>query len=301
MLLPGILFGLAAATCQSLSYLQSRHFVGASRERGVLLLLLAHLIQGLICLALLPVLWPATMPPWRQYAVPIVVESLGYLVGQACLFAALRRVEASRIAPVLSFKIAILAILSQVLLGRSITGQQWLAVLLAVAAAWLLQWSGGRFTPRTLATVLLGCTGYAISDLYIRVAIERMAPVPPIQAALTACALSYAFCGLAVLPLWWWVRRVRAADVRQATPYALTWLTSMGFLYLCFGLAGVILGNIVQSSRGLISILVGPWLARHRHWGHLESVQPPHAIARRAACALLMVAAVALYVLGAAP
>lgn len=299
MLIAGIVFGLMAATLQALSYLQSRHFVGRSQARGLQLLLVAHVLQGGVWLVLLPVLWPADAPPWRAYLGPIVIESLGYLVGQACLFTALRHAEASRVAPLLSLKIAILALLSPVVLGSQVTLLQWGAVVLAVAAAWLLKWMGGRFTPRLLALLLLGCTGYAMSDLYIRVAIERMAPVPPLHAALWACALSYVFCGLAVLPLAWWVRGVRPADVRRAVPYAGTWLLSMACLYTCFAFAGVILGNIVQSSRGLLVILVGPWLARHRDWGHLEPVHPPHAIARRAACALLMVAAVALYVLGA--
>jgi len=118
------------------------------------------------------------------------------------------------------------------------------------------------------------------------------------RAALLVCAFSYIFCGLAVLPLALWVRRVRVADLRATAPYAATWLLSMACLYICFAFAGVILGNIVQSSRGLIVILVSPWLAAHRHWSHLETAHPPHAVARRAACALLMIAAVALYVLG---
>jgi hypothetical protein len=72
----------------------------------------------------------------------------------------------------------------------------------------------------------------------------------------------------------------------------------MVFLYACFALVGVVLGNIVQSTRGLISILIAPVMARSDDFGHLETAHPPHAVARRAAVAVLMTGAVALYVLG---
>ncbi|MCE9613596.1 MAG: DMT family transporter [Lentisphaerae bacterium] len=295
----GIALGVGAAALQSLTYLQSRHVVGQAADGQLRLLVVAHAIQGAVSLALLPLLWPANMPDWTLYAGPIMVESLGYLAGQACLFAALRHTEASRVAPFLGLKVALLAVLTWLLRGRGLTPMQWTAVALAVSAAWLLHWTATTRTPAKAIFALLGaCAGYAISDLYIGVAIERMAPVSPLHAALTACALSYAFCGLSVLPLWGRVRHIGWSDVRRSSPYALTWLSGMGLLYTCFALAGVVLGNIVQSSRGLISILIAPWLARHADWGHLETAHPPHAVARRAACALLMTAAVALYVLG---
>lgn len=294
----GIGLGLAAAVGQSLSYLQTRHLVARAQDGRLQLLVLAHLIQGLACLLLLPLLWPRDIPDWRQYAWPLVFESLGYLAGQACLFSALRHAEASRIAPLLAVKIVILAGLSWLVLGRQIAPLQWLAVALAVGSAWVLNWTGGRTPPRTVLLALTACLGYAISDLYIRVTIECMAPVAPLHAALVACALSYVFCGLLVLPLGLRLHRAAWRDAAKSAPYALTWLASMGFLYGCFGLAGVVLGNIVQSTRGLISVLLAPWLARHTHWSHLEPVQTPHATARRIGCALCMSAAVALYILG---
>jgi len=295
----GILLGLAAATCQSVTYLQSRHFVGHAAGGRRRLMLLGHVIQGGIGLTVLPLLWPAEMPAFRQYVFPLLMSAGGFLVGQAFLFGTLRHVEASRVAPFLSIKIPLLAILAWLVMGRTITGWQWTAVGLAMAGAWLLNWTGGQFPTRMLVTILLTCAGYAVSDLFIRALIESLAPVPPLRAALVGVALSYIVCGVAVLPVWFSVGKIAWSDVQRATPYALTWLASMVFLYACFALINVVLGNIVQSTRGLISILLAPVMARSDDWGHLETTQSPHAILRRAAVALLMTAAVALYVWGA--
>ncbi len=294
----GILFGLAAATCQSVTYLQSRHFVGHAAGGRRRLMLLGHVIQGVIGLAVLPVLWPAEMPALRQYAFPLLMSAGGFLAGQAFLFTTLRQVEASRVAPFLSIKIAILATLAWLVMGRAITGWQWTAVGLAIAGAWLLNWTGGKLPARVLVTILLTCVGYAVSDLYIRALIESLAPVPPLRAALVGVALSYILCGVVVLPVWFGVGKVAWADVQRATPYALTWLASMVFLYACFALINVVLGNIVQSTRGLISILLAPVMARSADWGHLETAQSRHAVLRRAAVAVLMTVAVTLYVWG---
>ena len=294
----GILLGLAAATCQSVTYLQSRHFVGHASGGRRRLMLLGHGIQGVIGLAVLPILWPTEMPALRQYLFPLLMSAGGFLIGQAFLFSTLRQIEASRVAPFLSIKIAMLATLAWLVMGRTITGWQWTAVGLAIAGAWLLNWSGGHFSPRVLVTILLTCLGYAVSDLYIRALIESLAPVPPLRAALVAVALSYIVCGVAVLPIWFGVGRVTWSDIRRATPYAVTWLASMVFLYACFAMINVVLGNIVQSTRGLISILLAPVMARSDDWGHLEAAQSPHAVLRRASVAILMTVAVALYVWG---
>ena len=197
----GIGFGLAAATCQSATYLQSRHFVGRDCEGRWRLLLLGHVIQGGVSLAVLPWLWPAEMPALRQYAFPLVMDAGGYLVGQAFLFSALRQIEASRVAPFLSIKIVLLALLSWLLMGTQITGWQWLAVGVAMGAAWLLNWTGGRLPARAVGTILLTCAGYATSDVYIRALIDSLAPVPRLHAAILGVALSYIVCGVAVLPL----------------------------------------------------------------------------------------------------
>lgn len=292
----GIGLGLTAAVCQSATYLQSRHFVGGENGGRLRLMFLSSLIQAAVCLVLLPFVWTAAMPPLRNYIVPLVITSSTYLLGQVCLFTALRHTEASRVSPFLGLKIVILALLSRFVLGREITSLQWIAVGLATIAAWALNSSGGRLPMRAITAIILTCVGYSVSDLFIRVTIDHMAPVEPLRASLVCVVLTYICCGLTVLPLWWKVGKVSWSDTRRATPFALTWLASMALLYACFAAIGVVLGNIVQSTRGLISILIAPVVARG-DWSHLEAKTPANAVLRRAAVGLLMMLAVALYVI----
>lgn len=292
----GIGLGLTAAISQSAAYLQTRHLVGGESGSRMRLMFVASLIQGAVCLALLPLVWTADLPPLRVYFVPLLVTSGTFLGGQVCLFTALRYAEASRVSPFLGMKIVILALLTRFVMGREITGLQWIAVGLATAGALALNAAGGRLPVRAILAILMTCIGYSISDLFIRVTIDHMAPVPPLRASLVAVVMTYIVCAVAVLPLWWRMRDIRVLDVRRATPYALTWLASMALLYACFAEIGVVLGNIVQSSRGLISILIAPLVARG-DWSHLETKTPAGAVVRRAAVALLMMLAVALYVI----
>jgi drug/metabolite transporter (DMT)-like permease len=292
----GIGLGLAAAVCQSATYLQSRHFVGGENGGRLRLLFLSCLIQGVVSLVLLPFVWSPQMPPLRQYIIPLVISSSTYMIGQAFLFTALRHTEASRVSPFLGMKIVILALLSWLVLGKEITTLQWIAVVIATIAAWSLNSSGGGIPLRATLAILMTCLGYSVSDLFIRITIDHLTPLPPLRASVVALVLTYIVCGLTALPLWWKIGKISWTDLRRATPFALTWLTSMAFLYACFATVGVVLGNIVQSSRGLISILSAPMVARG-DWSHLETKAPAHAVLRRAAVGVLMMLAVALYVI----
>jgi cytochrome c biogenesis protein CcdA len=74
------------------------------------------------------------------------------------------------------------------------------------------------------------------------------------------------------------------------------WLLGMAGLYTCFGLVGVVFGNILQSTRGMMSIAIGAALA-HAGWHALETRVDPQTLVRRLLAAALMTAAIALYVL----
>ena len=68
-------------------------------------------------------------------------------------------------------------------------------------------------------------------------------------------------------------------------------------LFVCFALCGLVLGNIVQSARGLVSVALGWAIARSGRTGLEENV-PASVVARRTAAALLVIAAMALYAAG---
>ncbi len=293
----GILLGLGAGASQSVSYVFSRLFVLRRGGGPLRLLIAAHVMMGLASAAMVPLLWSDAVPPLSTYVWRLLAVSGAYMVGQAVLFFVLRHADASRIAPLLGLKIVILAVIVSFLPDDRLGVLEWAAVVLAVAAAFLLNRVGGTLGGWVIAGVVFACLAYCVSDLSIVALVEALRPVGPIRSIVLAAALSYVVCGIAavaMLP----VAGLRAmTEWRYAAPFAGAWFAGMLFLFACFATIGPVFGNITQSTRGLISILIGAHVAG-LGMEHLETRHPRGVLLRRLAAAGLMTAAIALYSLG---
>jgi drug/metabolite transporter (DMT)-like permease len=314
-MIAGIATGLSAAFCQSLTYLSARHYVqrritsegrqGASLE----MLVLAHVLMGLLSIVLLPFVWPSGGVPFQEVADPCWKMCLLYVLGQVGTMIALRHGEPSRIAPLLGFKIVVLAgiasfveqphVAGTAAAAKGLNSLQWLAVGLSVLAAIFLSRSGTRMRASSLLGVIMACICYSFADWNITATCKVIEShqVPALQASLATVALCHGLCGIAAalfLPIWGSRKR---RDWQDATPYAIEWFVAMLFLYWCFAMVGPLLGNILQSTRGLISILMGALLI---HWGHhhIEPHTPRRVLAQRVAAGILMSLAISLYARG---
>ena len=292
----GILTGLLAASFQAAAYIFSRQFMVRFHKSSPYLLAISHIIMGVISMAALAFLWLNDMPDFRAFGWPLVGATLFYFAGQAFLLLAIQKTEASRVSPLLGLKILILALISFFIMQHPLTGLQWLAVAISVFAAIMLNWTGGRIPPWSLVFVLLACLGYSLSDIHIKMLVSNFQQAGIVRASLLAVALSYALSGLVSITLLPLLKGISKPMWRAAIPYSLSWLAGMVFLFGCFGLIGVVLGNIVQSSRGILSILFGVALAYAGHQ-HLESKVAAGVFWRRFAAAALMITAVVLYTL----
>ncbi|HRU07398.1 MAG TPA: EamA family transporter [Candidatus Brocadiia bacterium] len=293
----GILLGLAAAFFQSLSYVFSRLFVTRPGQSAAGLFALSHVEMGIVALAALPFVASGGAPSASVYWRPLAGAVFFYLVGQGAMFATLRWTEASRISPLLGLKILVLALISCLCLRQTVAPLQWVAVALSVAAAFALNWSGGALPGRAALGVLVCCLGYSMSDLNIRWLVDALDSVGRLRATLLSCCMCYVATGALGAALLLRARGLSGSAWLRAAPVAVAWILAMVFLFATFKLIGVVFGNIVQSSRGLISILMGAMIAR---WGFvaLEQRHGASVLWRRAVAAALMTAAVALYVLG---
>jgi drug/metabolite transporter (DMT)-like permease len=295
-LLLGILFGFSAALSQSLSYVFSRLFV-SRHERGVFdLFVLSHILMAAGALLLLPFLWPEGMPGVHVYGGDLLATTLFYIAGQVGLFQALKHTDASRVAPLLGLKLPLLTVIS-VVLGARFTPWQWSAVLLSVTGALALNWSGRRLPWASAAWVLWTCLGYSLSDIYIRRLMEHFSGLPSISMfhrAALGTSLSYALCGVVGLALLPGVRVRKPRVWLEAIPYSVAWFLGMLCLFGCFGQINVVFGNIIQASRGVISILFGIGLAK-AGFTELEQRVPRGVLLRRLGAALLMIGAIALF------
>lgn len=172
--------------------------------------------------------------------------------------------------------------------------QQWLAVAFCTMAALLLSHSGKHMRLSSGGFVLLACLFYSFSDLNIRRLVEHFNDYGILTSALLGTSLTYILCGIAALPLLAARKRVSREAWGYALPFALSWLIAMVFLFSCFALIGVVFGNIIQSTRGLISILMGVLVSQLG----LERLEPRitrAVLVRRMVAACLMTAAVMLY------
>lgn len=302
----GIAAGLTAACFSSLSYLVSRHH-GTRRPGGSRrLLLLAHLVMAAACVPAVAALLPAGVPvsalATRAVCLACLVSTASYFVGTACVFHALTKADASRLSPLLGLKVVALALIVSLVLGQRLDVRQWAAVALCGGAVLMLQRGGASLPPRAFVLVAGSCVLFAIADLGIVAmidAVQQAVPLDRLRAGGLALALTYVTGGLVVLPL---VVRDHAGpqpptadDWLGAAQYAATWLVAMIGLYACYGAVGVVLGTVLQSTRGVMSVGIGAVLA-HLGWHDLESRVDRRMLVRRFAAAVLMTAAIAIYV-----
>ena len=302
----GIVMVFGAAFGQSFSYIFTRHYVqrrpaGASRQ----LLVLGHLWMGLLSLIALPFVWPAGGIDWVAIAWPLFFATLFYVAGQIGLTMALKYAEPSRVSPLLTFKLFVPAILAS-LRGQPVgattpglTIWQWIAVVICVAAAYILNLTGGTLKKRAILGLALATLVFACSDWSIGCLIRELLKLPHennLHASLLAEAIAYLTTGLLAIPLLAWQGTKKPRDWIDAAPFGITWYIAMVFLFIAFSEVGVLLGSILQCTRGFISILLAGALVQLGH-EHIEPLHAPGILLKRLAAGLLMFIGITLYVI----
>ena len=114
-----------------------------------------------------------------------------------------------------------------------------------------------------------------------------------LRSAFFTATLAYTVLGAVSLPAAFAIRITRRELVSSA-PYAVLWLVSQALLMVCFGLVKPVFGNVILASRGFFSVIVGAALSFFGMRG-LDADIPARQWLRRAAAALLMIAAIAIY------
>lgn len=318
MAIHGLLVGFGAAFFLALSYIFSGMSVRRNGKLGALgLLCRAHIVMCLLsCIGLCFVYSPVVVSGFRCYWLELLASVGFYLVGQFGLFMAQRSVDSSRVVPMLGIKLVILAFVNMFLLplllggaGESYNVFQWLGIAMTLASAFMLNNAGGRIPLSGLAWILLTCLGYALSDTCIKllmdamqVAFTKAGETPFANSTLLSlmCAfLSYILTGVISLVFMPFTKKMPSElDWRSVwgwiSPFALCWLIAMLFLFTCFNLIGTVNGNIVQSTRGIIAIILG-WVLSRMGCTELETKITASVFARRFMAGILMVLAIVLF------
>lgn len=294
----GILFGLTTALSQTVAYVFSRIFVIRHKHAFWQLLIVSHVYMGIAALIALLFLWPDNPPPVRQYIAPLIALTFFYLGGQCCLLLAMRFTNPSRIAPLLGTKIIILAILATCFFDKTTTPLQWLAVILCFAAVLTLNFSGGSLSLKSIGLLLATCTLYSLSDLNIDKFINNATVHSPMHTAIWGATMSYAMLGIIATPVALIIKpKMIVSDIRLSLPFSMLWLIAIITLFFCIGIVGPLFSVILQSSRGIMAIILGGLLAK-KGWSNIEVHVSRKTFMQRIAAAILLILAVTLYAFG---
>jgi drug/metabolite transporter (DMT)-like permease len=297
-LILGILLGFLAALFQSISYLCTRLFIKRHKNDIGTLLALSHIIMGIISVILVFIMLPKNMPEFSSYMLSLLGSSGFYLLGQFFLFTALIKSEASRVSPLLGMKVIILALIGFVFLHQHLCFAQWVAVVVCSFSLFLLSNSGGKLHRSSLILIILACFAYCFSDIGIKALVDHFKYLGLFHGAIFSAALCYIVCGIVGLLFILLQPHNTSKDTwLYSLPFAFSWLIAMICLFSCFALIDIVFGNILQATRGIISIVFG-YLIAHFGFERLETKITRTVFIKRILAAVLMLASIALFYYG---
>ena len=294
----GIIFGLAAALSQCISYLFSKKYIHKDGT-AFQLLIASHLIMGIfatICLGIL--LIENDLPPFKNYWLELLKVDGFYLLAQLSFFMAISKTEASRVVPLLGLKVIFIAILGVIFWGESLSSWQWGAIILCFSGALISNWSG-KSIPLSGTLWLLGAIwGYSLSDINIKFLINciELETGQGVQTIFIAVSVAYFYLGLFSLLIFLFTRSIKLKHLKPALAFSSCWFAAMLFLFACFGLIGPLFGNLVQSGRGVLAVLLGVLVAKFA-WSEHEVKLPHSILIRRIAATLLIAGSIVLFAL----
>jgi len=292
----GIGYGLSAALFQALSYVLSRRFLTECRSSSTRLFGMSQLLMGVVALLLVPVLLGGGLPPFSRWIWPLLGASMCFMFGQWMMFMTLKSSDSSLLAPLLGFKIPILALFTALVYARNPSLLGWLAIAGCVTAGLLISPPSGIPEIRTLLLMIGACLGYCGSDICIPLLIKAMGTAGNSRSpVLAAVCVTYLYLGLIGLIMV--LKQGTLTDrqvIRYAFPHALVWLLAMVLLYACFAHIGIVAGNMLQATRGIFAVAMGMLITR-AGWLHLDNVSDRRVLLRRLGGAVLMTSAIILY------
>lgn len=302
MSVPGICIGLLCGLAHAVTYLFSRRFMKTEGHTAGQLAVLAHIAMGVMSVCLLPFLWRTPENGWLVTAWPLFGCTVFYMAGQICMFRAVEIIEASRVAPMLGIKIAVLAMMITVTGTGHVSPRQWVAVAIGIVAVRLINFSPGSAQTKVPLSaylwVVCTCIGYALSDFHIGLLLKALSSNQSPAMSAFAVVLTYTLAGSGALLFFIKYRKSTAKAWRMAIPFSIGWYASMMTLFITMGYIGVVGAAILQSTRGIWAICLGVGIAHLGHV-HLESKVPLKQRLIQFAAGLLMCVAIGLYATGA--
>ncbi|WP_375749256.1 hypothetical protein [Vibrio sp. HN007] len=261
-----MLFGVVAsflgATFQALNYTLTQSCQQKYNIDGVKLLVAVHICMGILAL------FPAIIfGYWRLLEFSLAWDffkiNAPYLIAQYMLIAAIRKSDASIASPLLALKIPVLALISVLFFDAEFNLIQGVSISLILALGWYFSSMSGKIDITPLILVLSASFFYSLSDLAIAELSHNLIDASPIAQSFATISVNYLVVGALSLPLMK-PMKVSFKMAYQAKWVALAWFVAVIFLIIGFNVSGVVSGNVVQSLRGVIGVILAYLFFRHQ-------------------------------------
>lgn len=289
----GICLGIIGALFQSISYLFSRLCLQKTKMTALRFLMVSHATMALFALIAL-CYTGIEFPADNSWVGWMFLGSTSYMAGQLCLIKALSKSDPSRVSSLLGLKVPMLAVFSFLIMGDNYGWMQWLAIILIIATAVVLASAGGKISKKGIMWIILATSGYCLSDVGATNLVRSFDMGSQFHTSLFAVCLSYICCSLYTLIYFLFKGLPKVDEMRATLPYSSTWFLSFIFLFASFSSVGFVIGNIAQSSRGIISIVLGLMVAS-LGFRHLEEKISRKQFMHRLAAGMVMLSAIGIF------
>ncbi len=249
----GIIAGLLCAFLQALNYVltKSCQIHGLT---GLKMLLATHIAMGVM--VFFPLIFTGWWREFRpEFLLWMVLINIPYLTAQYCVIQALRLSDASIVSPLLILKIPVISTAALLFWDASFSLRQYACMALIVAGAWCFSLLSGRIKLGPLLIILLGSACYCGSDTAFVYFVREIEGYSAVEASAIGTCFNYLFCGLIALPFWSKCQ-VTVKAVWMTKWVALAWLLGVLCVLITFSINGLVPGNILQSLRGVIGVLI---------------------------------------------
>ncbi len=291
----GLLLGFIGAVCQAWNYAVTKEVQQKYELSGIKLLGATHVLMCIVCLI------PFIALGYYHYLDPqsllfTFCIVLPYLCGQYFVNKAIGLSDSSIVAPLLAIKIPILAFISVFFLDKGFNSQQSIAIILILSIGWYFSSLSGRIGFNSMICVVLGCFCYCLSDLSMAVLLmpylKEIGVSFWLDQVFMGSIMEYVICGIPAMPMLLLSKahrfHVSFKDAWATRLIVFTWLANTLGIVSCFNLAGVVEGNIIQSLRGVIGVLIAYIFYR-------KYIQDPSTFQKKLYIALGMFLAIGIY------
>lgn len=270
----GIISGFAAAVCQALSFTASAKYMSTGRG-SLRLFYVSSIWQGIF--AIIPLIYLLSTHE------TVGCDAIGgalclittYAFSQVTMLRFQRYIEPSKVASLMGLKIPLLAVICWIgfkldwKLFKDTSGNISLllaaAIALTVFGAWLMNKSGGMHLPLKgfawlMANMLFAaaCDLSAVKTSKLLLASGYSNLTASFVAYCTLSVVLASFSGVMLA-----IRGKGDASMKHSFVFSALWFGAMSGLYFCLSSVGPVKGAMIQSSRGIMAIVIGLLVAKY--------------------------------------